>query len=367
MSTTRILHVVSSMNRAGIENALMNYYRYIDRQKIQFDFLMSKMEPSDFDEEIESLGGRIYRIPMSNPIKYLKGLYNFFKTHKEYQIVHVHHLPWGALALTAAKANGVKNRISHVHFAKDTSKLIGLKQMMREIAKRFSTYYFACGVIAGKNYFGAKRLEKPNFKVLNNAIDGAKFNFNTSIREKIRRELNIGDDTLVVGFVARLRPVKNPIFTLDVFKALSKKLPDVRLIMVGDGFMKPELEEYARQTGVAEKCIFTGAVDNPQDYMQAMDILLFPSINEGLGMVAVEAQATGLRCIASTGVPTECKLTELVTFLPVADGCEKWAEEILNGKDYQREGRIPEIRKAGYEAATTAGELQRFYLDLPVE
>ena len=360
----RVLQIVSSMNRAGIENALMNYYRNIDREQVQFDFLVAKESRGAFDDEIESLGGKIYRIPMSNPVKYLMGLNKFFRHHKEYDICHLHHLPWGSLTLPFAKLHGLHHRISHVHFAKDTNGPLNIKLLMRKIGKSFSTEYMACGRGAGEYYFGTKIIESDRFRVLLNAIESDKFDFNPSKRNDIRRKLGINEECFVIGQVARLRPVKNHKFTIDILSRLKNELADVKLIIVGDGELEEELKSYTREKGVEENCIFTGAVENPYDYMQAMDFLIFPSEQEGLGLVAIEAQTSGLKTLASTGVPVECKLTDLVSFLCLTSGPDRWAEKILEEKDYERRGRTEYIRVAGYDAKTAAGKLQEFYLNL---
>lgn len=364
MEKKRVLHIVASMNRAGIENALMNYYRHIDRDVLQFDFLMAKSQNSDFDDEIESLEGKIYRIPISEPLKFFGRLNRFFREHKEYDTVHLHYLPWGAATLPVAVICRVKNRIIHIHYAKDNPKLAWLKKAMRGIGKRFSTFYFACGQKAGENYFGQEIVNSNRFKVLKNAIEGRKFDFNLTTRKRIRKKLGIEDNCLLLGQVARLTPVKNHKFSIEIIEALKKGGTDTKCIFLGEGEMLHELKEYAKERNVEQECLFLGSVENPYDYMQGMDLLLFPSINEGLGMVAVEAQCAGLRCLASTGVPRECSLTELVTFLPLADGASSWAEEIIKTRVYERKGRLKEIKEAGYDVEETARELQKFYLSI---
>ena len=359
----RILHIVSSMNRAGLENALMNYYRNVDRDKIQFDFLLSKSQKGDFEDEIESLGGRIYRIPMSNPLKYLWNLNRFFSQHKEYRICHLHHLPWGSLSLLFASLHGVQGRFSHVHFARYPMGKLSVKRLMRWMSRHYSTRYFACGRIAGLNFYGPSIVSSPEFRVLNNAIQSEKFSFDEEVRRSVRAGLGIADDVLVVGQVGRMTPVKNHKFTVDILCELKKlRGGKVKCVFVGEGPLMQDIEECAKEKGVAEECIFTGSTDNPQDYMQAMDYLIFPSVIEGLGLVAVEAQASGLRCVASSGVPSECKLTELVDFLPLSDGAQKWASHILDNSDYVRQSRQEEILRAGYDVRSQSKELQNFYL-----
>lgn len=364
MEPVRILHIVSSMNRAGIENALMNYYRNIDRSRVQFDFLLAKPYKCDFDDEILALGGRIYRIPISNPMKYLLGLNKFFKTHKEYKTIHVHHLPWGAMPLRIAKHHGITNLISHVHFSNDPGKFARLQKRMNSLLRKHSTHYFACSRYAGEKFFGKKIASRNNFMVLNNSIEASKFAFDAGIREKMRKELGLGNNDFVIGQVASFSPNKNQEFTIDVLKNLKSMVPEAHCIFVGTGAIKNEIEDLAREKGVYDSCIFTGSVSNAYDYMQAMDVLVFPSHSEGLGMVAIEAQASGLPAIVSTGVPEECRLTELVTFMPLDAGAEAWAKEIASKRNYVRKARLEAVRDAGYDVAVTANMLEDFYLAL---
>lgn len=362
----RVLHVVSSMPRAGLENALMNYYRHIDRNEIQFDFLMAKKERGDFDDEIESLGGKIYRIPMSNPINYIKDLNKFFKKHKEYTVCHVHHIPWGALSILMAKFNGVPTRISHVHFAKSPSRALSAKSLMKWISRRFANRYFACGQVAGQNFFGEKIVEGPDFMIIKNAIDTERFRYDETVRRSLREKLGIAPDDFVIGHVARMTPVKNHKFTIDILHNLKslKGTGKFKCIFVGDGPLRKEIEYYATEKGVAAECVFTGSVGDTQAYFQAMDYLIFPSLAEGLGLVVIEAQVAGLKCIASTGVPEESRLSDLVDFLPLEIGALKWAEFVLENGKYKRQSRLSDVKEAGYDIKSTVMELEKLYRQL---
>ena len=364
MNIPRVIHIVSAMDRAGLETALMNYYRNIDRKQLQFDFLVSKTYHAEYDDEIKKLGGKIYCIPMSNPIKYLIEIFRFFREHKEYRVCHLHHLPWGALTLIAAKSGGIKNRICHVHYSKDRSRFLVVKDIMKKIAKKFSTWYFACSKFAGRNFYGNKIVFNQNFKMLPNAIALERFTYNPVIRNIKRKELGITDNTILLGQVSRLETVKNPLFTIEVLSHLKTHLPEVRCLFVGDGSLRPHLKAFAEEKGVFELCTFIGTVENPEDYMQAMDVLIFPSLIEGLGMVAIEAQASGLPCIASTGVPEECNVANLVSFIPLESGAEKWAKAVLNLIGKERTSRVEDVGKSGYDIHTEAINLQNFYLEL---
>lgn len=369
MEKIRILHVVSAMNQGGIENAIMNFYRNIDREKVQFDFLMRSSEKGVFDDEIEALGGKIYRIQSTNPIKTILEADKFIKKNKKYyKAMHVHFLTWGSPMLVSAKIHGWKNRISHIHYAggdlKGFSPIYILKRCLREVIKTFSTYYFACSNTAGKYYFGKRIIKKPEYRTINNAININKFNFDPTKREAVRKQLDISDSTIVLGHVSRLHPIKNPKFTIDVLNSLLKRGKDVKCIFVGDGEIRGEMEKHAKELGCLDRCLFTGAVYNPYDYMQAMDAFIFPSKVEGLGMVAIEAQTAGLKCFNSTGVPKECQLTDLTFFTPLEEGPDRWADLIEKELPYEREGQAENTKAKGYDIIPITKELEEFYLSL---
>ena len=371
MSEIRVLQIVQSMNRGGIENFIMNIYRHIDREKIQFDFLLNEQNRSVFEDEIEALGGIVYRMPrlkLSNPLKYIKAVDKFFKTHPEYKICHSHYNAVSAIPLWLAKHNGIKYRISHSHTAipknRKTNKPRVIIWMLKLLLKKVAIHRFACGKEAGKWLYGENAMNNGLVKIVNNAIEVDKFNFNPIIRNNIRKQLDVSDNTIVIGQIGSFSYIKNQHFTIDVLCKLRDIVSDVKCLFVGDGTLRPEIEQYAKELGVADKCIFTGAVSNVCDYAQAMDVFLFPSFFEGLGICAIEAQASGLKCFVSDGVPKECKVTDLVEFLPLSAGADEWAKNISNSCVYDRYGRYEEIRLAGYDAVATAEELQEFYINL---
>lgn len=373
MDPIRVLHIVTSMNRGGTENVLMNYYRQLDRNKIQFDFLLSEPNHCAFEDEIIKLGGKVYRVPRMSELhlsRYIKAVNSFFKEHAEYKIVHSHISSKSTIPLWLAKHNNIPYRISHSHvdFSKHSSGqgvLVDIEKSILKIPlKRIATHYFACSKDAGIWLFGKKAMQQNKVKILYNAIDAKKFNYKTEVRKIIRSQLGISDNTCVIGNIARFSYPKNHRFAVDVLLFFQKQIPDICFLFVGDGELRTEIEHYAKELGVADRCRFIGVVPNVYDYVQAMDLFIFPSFYEGLGMGIIEAQASGLKCFASTGVPVESKVTDLVEFLPLSIGAEKWAEEISKKRDYERRGRYEEIKKAGYDATTTVKELQDFYLDL---
>lgn len=356
----RILQVVTYMGRGGLETMLMNYYRNIDRSKVQFDFLTHRSEKADYDDEIEALGGKIYHLPRLNPFSrgYLSALDRFFKEHREYQVVHCHQDCLSGVVLKVAKANGVKFTIAHAHSASQDKNLKYLiKVLAKKNIKKYSDQLFACGDEAGKWMF-----ETDDFKVINNAIDTDLYTYNQEKSLDVRRKLGI-EGKFVVGHVGRFNYPKNHKFIVDVFDEVCKIEPDSVLMLVGDGDLRGEIEDKVKALGLEDKVKFMGVRSDVNELMQAMDVFLFPSLYEGLPVTMVEAQASGLKCIISDKVPTECALTDNVQVVKLEDSPKIWANQVLEYKNYERRNTKQDIEKANFDIKTNAKWLQEFYLN----
>lgn len=356
----RVLQVVTYMGRGGLETMLMNYYRNIDRDKVQFDFLTHRDERWDYDDEIESLGGKIYHLPKLNPFSksYLNALDKFFKEHKEYQIVHCHQDCLSGVVLKVARKNGVKFTIAHAHSASQDKNLKYLiKVLAKKNIKKYSDKMFACGEEAGKWMF-----ETDNFEVLNNAIDTDLYTYNKEKADKVKKKFDI-ENKFVVGHVGRFNYPKNHKFIIDVFYEVQKIKEDSVLMLVGDGDLRHEIEQKVQDLGLSDKVIFTGVRSDVNDLMQGMDVFLFPSLYEGLPVTMVEAQASGLKCIISDKVPLECKMTENVVVVKLEESPQKWAKEVIKYEKYERKNTKKEIVKANFDIKANAKYLQEFYLN----
>lgn len=367
MSEIRILHVLHSMNRGGAENALMNYYRHIDREKVQFDFLLTITAKCHFEDEIISMGGRIFRIPLlkiSDPFSYLLEMKRFLKSHSEYRIVHSHTSSKSFIPLCIARWFNVPIRISHSHSSMAEKGIIGLiRKSLMPFLKVVSTDWLSCGVQAGIYLYGKKAVKSGKVFVYRNLIEADKYRFSNDVRLKMRKKLGIGTDTFVVGHTARFSPVKNHRFDVDILVELKKIYPNCKFLEVGLG-VKEGLSNYANERGVLDDIIFTGVVNNVWDYEQAMDVFILPSFNEGLPLSIIEAQVSGLPCFTTKGtVSYECSVTDLVTYISLEDGAKVWAEKIIASKNIVRKDRYNEIVKAGYDASYSARDLQKFYLE----
>lgn len=353
----RILQVVTYMGRGGIETMLMNYYRRMDREKIQFDFLVHRDFRADFDDEIEALGGRIYRIPAMNPASgtYRKALSDFFREHR-YRVVHCHLNYMSGVVLAAAKKAGVPVRISHAHTA---SMAPGWKQSVRRLCRHLipltATHRFACSTEAGSAIFG-----KQSFSILANAIDAAAFTPDEKLRREVRTELALGD-AFTVMHVGRMVYAKNHEFLLDAFRELLVTDPGTKLVLVGDGERKGELEAKTAQLPAGAVLMLGSRTDIPR-LLQAADVFAFPSRFEGMPVTMIEAQAASLPCIKSSTVTDECIVTDLVMSLPIDDP-KVWAEAILAAKGTPRTDRLADIQASGYDITAAAEKLTRFYLN----
>ena len=359
----RVLHVVTTMNMGGIENFIMNYYRHIDREKIQFDFLTHRSEKGYFDSEIEQLGGRIYHVPAINPfhhIKYISSLRAFFREHPEYKIVHSHINTYSMFVLREAKKAGVPVRISHSHA---TTTRIDYKTPFRVYTKKklthFSTDNFACSQKAGKWLFGKK-----DFVFFPNSIDTNQFRFDDEVRNEVRRELGT-DNGLVLGCVANFSAIKNHSFLLDVFKKVSEKDSGARLVLVGDGGERNNIEQKIDNYRLKDKVILLGLRDDVSRLYQAFDEFLLCSFSEGFPVSVLEAQASGLPCILSEGVPKDICVCDNISFIDSTQtqSADKWADKIFEFSSCVRTDNSEIIRESGFDVNASVKILEDFYIN----
>ena len=367
----RVLHSVSNMDRAGIETMLMNYYRHIDRDKVQFDFLCNKKKPGAYDDEVKSLGGRIFHSPGLNPAKlpqYMKYMKNLFKEHPEYKILEAHNGAFGVYALHGAKLGKVPVRIYHAHGAAITKDWkLPLKLICLKFLPSNMTHHYTCGIAAARCYFGDAIVDAGDYEFIPNAIEVNRFIYNEEVRNRIRKEYNL-EGKHVLGHVGRFMAQKNHTFLLDVFAELVKKDDKATLVLLGDGELMPEMEEKAKSLNIADKVVFVGNVSNANEWYQAFDTFILPSIWEGLPVVGVEAQAADLPSIFSDAITKEIGLSEKASFIPLDAPVDKWVTAILDGFAMtERRDRTELIRDNNYDIETEAIKLQERYLRLAGE
>ena len=364
----RVLHVLGRLDYGGAETMIMNLYRNIDRSKIQFDFVKHTSEKCDYDDEICKLGGRILIISKyngKNHFTYKNEWRTLLKKNPEYKIIHGHIRSTASIYINIAKKYGLIT-IAHSHSIASRGSEIQkiIKSIMQFTIRYTADYLFACSDEAGKWLFGKKAIKKGNYQVMKNAIDAEKFIFNKSMRVQMRKSLNI-EQKFVIGHVGSFTYPKNHKYLIEIFYEVQKHLKDSVLLLVGDGELEGKIQKQIEEFGLIDKVVLTGVVHNVNDYLQAMDMFVFPSIFEGLGIAIIEAQATGLPCIVANTVPQEAYVTSLVESVSLKASKDKWVDMIL--KVHSGSGRVDNyqcIKSAGYNIEETRKWLEGFYLDI---
>lgn len=362
----RVLQIIGIVAGGGVEAVIMNYYEHIDRTKVQFDFIVHNDNKIDITQKVEAMGGKVYKVTpyYKNPIAFMWDIYKVIKRH-HYRIVHSNMNTLSAFSLFAAWAAGAPVRILHNHSTSspgETKRNI-MKFMLRPFARLFANHYLACSRLAGEWMYGRKMMDSGKVTIVNNAIDLKKYAFNPQKRNLLRKELGLADE-FVIGHVGRFMFQKNHEFLIDVFAEAYKKNPHMALLLVGDGPLRPAMEEKVRKLGLTDHVKFLGLRNNVQDFYHVMDILVLPSHYEGLPVVGVEAQANGLPCLFSTKVTKETRLTHSAQFFDLSTGASKWAERIVSMKHERNEEVGEELRQAGFEINKEARNLMNFYTKL---
>ena len=363
----RVAQIIGKWLGGGVESVVMNYYRNIDRNKIQFDFICDNDSTNIPYAEIESLGGKVILIPpYQKVIKYHKELKRVLKD-GNYKIVHSHINTLSVFSLFAAKCTGVPVRIAHSHSTtnKKEKKKNLIKQVLRPFSKVFATDYMCCSELAGRWLFGNKEYDKGNVYLLNNAIDLEKFKYNEYVRKEKRKELNINDDTLVIGHVGRFVEQKNHRFLIDIFNEVYKQNEKSILLLVGQGPLMEEMKRKIEELGLEDSVKFLGQRNDIDELYQAFDVFCLPSLYEGLPVVGVEAQATGLLCIFSDDMTKETKVLESTIFLTLEQSAKEWAYEIVEKiGEYKRHNTMKEIADNNFYIRTETRKLKEKYDNL---
>lgn len=358
----RVLHVLQRMEAGGTQTLLMNIYRKINKEKIQFDFLVEYPEKQFYDDEILQMGGKIYYTNVRETFDVLKfehELKRILKEHPEYKLIHVHAYTIGYFCLKTAKKCGVPVRIAHSHNNETVHDIKWIFKLgMQKLYTLYATDLFACSEEAGKYLFKNKK-----FKILTNAIDSSKFIANMDIRNSVRRELLIEND-FVVGHVGRFHSQKNHKFLIEVFKEIKERKRNAKLLLVGSGPLEEEIKKKIHEMSLNDSVVFLGNRKDMDRIYQAMDVFVFPSLFEGLGIVAIEAQAAGIPVVCSEGLPPDAKVSPLYKKMNLADSKEKWANEAIEiAKNPLSHTNMQQyIIDAGYDMSSIALEMQNYYL-----
>lgn len=334
----RVLHIVGGMNRGGAETMIMNIYRALDRNVLQFDFITHRQDVCDYDEEIRRLGGRIFYVPSigaSSPVAFVKTLTKTIRQTGPYQAVHAHTDFQTGFSAIAAKLAGVKVRICHSHNTAWKRSPNRLDRLMlkgfRQLIFAFSTQLVACGEDAAVFLFGQKKMQNGQVEVLPNGIDlSLFFQPDQDVKAEIKKQLHLREKNMVIGHIGRFHEQKNHVFFMELTQTLKKQGVSFQLVLVGDGPLKQVVESYAEKAGLMEDIVFTGVVSDVPHYMKAFDVFVMPSLFEGLPLVLVEAQASGLPCVISDHITEEVDLgCGLVKRMPLRDSAHEWMKAVL--------------------------------------
>lgn len=366
----RILHVLGNLNLGGAESRTMDLYRQMDRERVQFDFLVHTDETCYFDSEIEKMGGLIYRVPrfrIYNFWTYRKALKAFFEEHKDFKAVQGHMTSTASLYLPLAKRAGIPITIAHARSAGVDKGLKGkiTKFLRRNLAKK-ADYLFTCSELAGRAVFGDKAVDEGKTIFIPNAIDCNAFSYDESRRTALRKELGL-EGKYVIGHVGRFHYAKNHEYLLQIFAELcrineNKKLnKDFILVLIGAGEGVEPAKELAEKLEIKERVLFAGNKSNVYDYYQVMDYFVYPSRFEGLPGTMVEAQTAGLKCLMSDSICKEVEVTELVKTMSIAREPEEWAGYVAETADYERISHREEVQKAGFDVRVQAQKMMSFY------
>lgn len=367
---TRVLQVVSSLQTGGgVQTMLKNYYSHIEPMSFKSDFVVCGKEIGGMESWFEKYGAHIYHISprAKHPVKNLCALYRILKD-GHYDVLHCHQDYHGAAAVAIAKHLGVPVRIIHSHQAfppENTLKKIR-RYFGRHIIMRDASVLAACGEAAGLWLYGKKTVESGCVEILRNAIDVDAFSFTQEGRNRLRNELGISEKVIAVGHVGRFAEQKNHSLLVNIFAEFHRQRPDSVLLLIGDGPLRPAVEAQVAKLGIRNAVFFLGIRTDVPQLLSSMDLFLLPSRFEGLGIVAVEAQVSGLPCICSHKVPQEVKITENLCFMPEFSytDCVAWSCMMERKLATGRTDGATAAKMAGYDIYSEAKKLEMLYLNV---
>lgn len=366
MDKIKVAMILSAANDGGVEAFAMNYFTFIDREKISFDFYVEGYSKLIDKEKIEKMGGRVFIIPRYTHIfNYMKTLKKYF-AENHYDIVHSNINTLSVFPLKVAKKVGIKVRIAHSHSTSNKKEILRnvIKNILRPFSKKYATHYFACSELAGRYLFGNKTFDAGKVTVINNAIDCDRFKFDIIKRNKTRKELNISDDCFVIGHVGRMVSQKNHSFILDVFFEVLKKRPNSKLLFVGDGPLKEEIILKAKELYIYDNIIIAGVHKHTERFYDAMDCFLLPSLYEGLPLSAIEAQTNLLDCVLSNKITKEIVINDNVKMISLDNSINEWCNSICLINRKERENVVDKIFGTKYDIRHEANVLLSKYEEI---
>ena len=354
----RLLCIVSNLNQGGAETFLMKVFRNIDRSKYIMDFCVMNSNKGKYEDEVALLGGKIYHVvpKTNNPIKCFLEIKKIVKIHGYKYVMRINEHSLSVIDLIAAKCGGAKKlimRSSNADSGSDLSRV--LHKVFNFLPKTVPHIKIAPSTEAAVYTFGKKNVDKGNVIILKNGLNISEFSFSSIERERLRKELNI-ENKFVVGHIGRFQRQKNHSFLIEIFKEVQAKKDDAILLLVGgNGELNDEVRNLVDELGLKDSVKFLGNRTDVPSLLSVFDVLVFPSLYEGMPNVVLEAQAAGLRCVISDTITKEADITDLVRYLPLECSAEKWAESVVEfGQNYKRKSYVMEFEKAGYHIINVA-------------
>lgn len=363
----KILMVLDNTGRGGSQSFVMNVIRNIDKEKFQFDIAITRNKLGGFDEEMEALGCKIYNLEhfeVTNYRRFVNCWENFLTEH-HFDIIHGHVSSTASIYLRVARMHGCST-IVHSHsagyrggwFEQQVKKLFTIR------AAKYADLWFACSDKAAERLFGKKFKESSRYHYIPNAIDVKKYLFNEEVRNMVRIKIGVEQDKFICGHVGTFSTPKNHKFLLQVFKKIKEKRSDSKLLLVGDGYLHDTVVQMIEENGLKDDVIMTGSVSDVNNYLMAMDVLVFPSLFEGLPVTVVEAQAAGLPVVVSDVITRDVFLTDLVTYKPLSDSAEDWSVVVLGKRCKERKVYNERVASTVFNMRTSVKQLGELYLGL---
>lgn len=369
----RVLQAFITNDKGGLTGYIAQNYRYMDKTKVQFDFLTYDTDKLDFEDEFINMGAKFYHIQQpSHPIDFYKSL-KYILRRENYKVIHFNLSYANFVPVILAKLAGAHNIIIHSHSTDIDDRRIfirkiktGIHLLGKMIFPFVGNSFWACSSDAAKWMFSKKILKGNKWFFAHNAIDVKKYIYNADKRNLLRKSIGIAPDTFVIGHIGRFTYQKNHEFLLDIFKTVKKKKKDCKLMLVGDGPEKQHIKDLVEMFGLNEDVLFLGRRTDVPDLLQVMDCFVLPSRFEGLAIVGIEAQAAGIPCVFSDRISREINITGLVTFLSLNAGLTEWGEETLKQFELGKSDQRTNIFTAGYDLEHEIEWIQRLYLLLSI-
>lgn len=369
----KVLFFVDTMEGGGIQILLMNLQKNFDAAKIKCDYLvLDDGNTYEYEEKFRELGANVYKLKgvwlnyPTDMIKYCKKVDEFFKEHHDYTAVHMHTSSKNFMILYYARKYGIKKRIIHSHssgFQTKSKAKIMAGNILKKPLLNVATDYFACSKNAAEWLYGSKIVNKNKAVIMPNAINLDMYEFDEKRRSKVRKEIGISEDTILIGHIGRFIKLKNHSFMLEVFKKIHELNPNTMLIFAGIGECLQQTKDYAKELQIDPYVRFLGFRNDVNDLTQAMDVFFMPSLYEGFPVTAIEAQASGCPCVLSDTITREAALLDETKFISLNDPAEKWADEILSlvGKvDRSKSKEI--LKEKGFDISDVCRRLENYYV-----